>query len=86
MNGAGRVRPRVPAHRVVNRNGLLSGNAEFFFKQLAAVLMSSVWAFAFTYGMLWLIDRVTAVRVTAEVEETGLDSGLHGEEAYVGAL
>jgi ammonia channel protein AmtB len=36
--------------------------------------------------MLWLIDRVTAVRVTPGVEEAGLDSGLHGEEAYVGAL
>jgi Amt family ammonium transporter len=67
-------------------NGLLAGNADFLVKQVAAVLLSTVWAFAFTYGMLWLIDRVTAVRVTAEVEEGGLDSGLHGEEAYVGAL
>jgi methylated-DNA-protein-cysteine methyltransferase-like protein len=25
MNGAGRVKPKVPAHRVVNRNGDLSG-------------------------------------------------------------
>jgi Amt family ammonium transporter len=67
-------------------NGLLAGNADFLVKQVAAVLLSTVWAIAFTYGMLWLIDRVTAVRVTAEVEEGGLDSGLHGEEAYVGAL
>lgn len=29
MNGAGRVRPKVPAHRVVNRNGLLSGKHHF---------------------------------------------------------
>jgi methylated-DNA-protein-cysteine methyltransferase related protein len=29
MNGAGRVRPQVPAHRVVNRNGLLSGKHHF---------------------------------------------------------
>jgi methylated-DNA-protein-cysteine methyltransferase-like protein len=29
MNGAGRVRPRVPAHRVVNRNGMLSGKHHF---------------------------------------------------------
>ncbi len=67
-------------------NGLLAGNPEFFFKQLAAVVGASVWAFAFTYGMLWLIDRVTPVRVGAQVEEAGLDAGLHGEEAYVGAL
>jgi methylated-DNA-protein-cysteine methyltransferase-like protein len=29
MNGAGSVRPRVPAHRVVNRNGMLSGKHHF---------------------------------------------------------
>ncbi|MDP4263195.1 MAG: MGMT family protein [Bacteroidota bacterium] len=29
MNGAGRVRPKVPAHRVVNRNGILSGKHHF---------------------------------------------------------
>ena len=29
MNGAGRVKPKVPAHRVVNRNGILSGKHHF---------------------------------------------------------
>lgn len=29
MNGAGKVRPKVPAHRVVNRNGMLSGKHHF---------------------------------------------------------
>ena len=29
MNGSGRVRPKVPAHRVVNRNGMLSGKHHF---------------------------------------------------------
>ncbi len=29
MNGAGRVKPKVPAHRVVNRIGMLSGKAHF---------------------------------------------------------
>jgi methylated-DNA-protein-cysteine methyltransferase related protein len=29
MNSAGRVRPKVPAHRVVNRNGMLSGKHHF---------------------------------------------------------
>lgn len=29
MNGAGRVRPKVPAHRVVNRLGMLSGKHHF---------------------------------------------------------
>lgn len=29
MNGAHHVTPKVPAHRVVNRNGMLSGKAHF---------------------------------------------------------
>ena len=29
MNGAHNVKPKVPAHRVVNRNGMLSGKAHF---------------------------------------------------------
>jgi methylated-DNA-protein-cysteine methyltransferase-like protein len=29
MNGAGKVRPKVPAHRVVNRMGILSGKHHF---------------------------------------------------------
>ena len=29
MNGAHRIKPKVPAHRVVNRNGLLSGKHHF---------------------------------------------------------
>jgi Amt family ammonium transporter len=63
-------------------DGLLQGNPTFFFKQLAAVGISSVWAFTFTYGMLWIIDRITPVRVDLEHEQQGLDAGLHGEEAY----
>lgn len=29
MNGAGKIRPKVPAHRVVNRLGILSGKHHF---------------------------------------------------------
>ena len=29
MNGAHGIQPKVPAHRVVNRNGMLSGKAHF---------------------------------------------------------
>lgn len=29
MNGAHGIKPKVPAHRVVNRNGMLSGKAHF---------------------------------------------------------
>jgi Amt family ammonium transporter len=63
-------------------NGLLYGNPSFFFKQLVAVLFSSVWAFGFTYGMLRIIDMFTPVKVEMMSEEIGLDESLHGEHAY----
>ncbi len=66
-------------------DGLLSGQPgglAFFGQQCAAVAISSVWAFGFTYGMLWIIDRITPVRVAQTAEEKGLDTELHGEEAY----
>jgi Amt family ammonium transporter len=65
-------------------DGLIAGNSSFFLKQLAAIALSSVWAFSFTYGMLWLIDLVTPVKVDQQAEEAGLDSALHGETAYLG--
>ncbi|WP_199181070.1 ammonium transporter [Chromobacterium alticapitis] len=64
-------------------DGLLYGNADFLFKQVVAAVVSGAWAFGFTYGMLWLIDRVTPVKVGAAVEQAGLDVSLHGEEAYI---
>jgi ammonium transporter, Amt family len=65
-------------------DGLVFGNGAFFVKQLVAAALSSVWAFVFTYGMLWLIDRVTPVKVDPAAEESGLDAALHGETAYLG--
>jgi Amt family ammonium transporter len=67
-------------------DGLIAGNASFFLKECAAVALSSVWAFAFSYGMLWLIDRVTPVKVGEADEFAGLDESLHGEQAYLGGL
>ena len=64
-------------------DGLLFGNPGFFVAEAGAVVLAVVWAFGFTYAMLWLIDRITPVRVD-EAAETSLDAAVHGEEAYVG--
>ncbi|HXH93252.1 MAG TPA: ammonium transporter [Thermoanaerobaculia bacterium] len=64
-------------------DGLLRGNSHFFLVELAAVAISSAWAFVFTYGMLWLIDRITPVKVLDTAEVEGLDQALHGETAYI---
>jgi Amt family ammonium transporter len=63
-------------------DGLFRGNPHFFLIQLAAVSLSSVWAFVFTLGMLWVINHFTTVRVSESTEEIGLDEGIHGERAY----
>ena len=65
-------------------DGLFHGDASFFMKQCVAVIFSSVWAFGFTLAMLWLINRVTTVRVSEAGEQSGLDEAEHGEIAYVG--
>jgi Amt family ammonium transporter len=62
-------------------NGLLYGGSDFFVKELVAVVVSSIYAMAFTWAMLWLINRATPVRTT-EDEEQELDQAMHGEMAY----
>jgi Amt family ammonium transporter len=68
---------------MVTTNGLLMGGGfDFFWKQFITVIGVCVYAFIFSYLMLWLINFVTPVKVTKEEEEAGLDSSLHGEMAY----
>lgn len=64
-------------------NGLLYGGTDFFFKQIVAIVVSSIWGFGFTYAMLWAINKITPVRVEHADESSGLDSSLHGEIAYI---
>jgi len=63
---------------------LLAGNPSFFLAEVGAVILAGIWAFVFTYAMLFIIDRVATVRVSEATEDIGLDEGLHGEEAYAG--
>ena len=39
MNGSHRIRPKVPAHRVVNRQGLLTGKIHFDYPGQMAELL-----------------------------------------------
>jgi len=64
-------------------DGLLAGNPGFFFRPIGAAPFASVWAFVVSFGMLWLIDRITPVRVEDAIEEIGLDEGLYCEKAYL---
>ena len=64
-------------------SGLIAGNSKFFFVQLIAVTIAGAYAFFFTYGALFIINKITIVRVDEKEEEEGLDAVEHGEEAYV---
>jgi len=63
-------------------DGLIHGGGAFFVKQVVAIIGSSLYAFGFTWGMLWLINKFTPVRTTEQMEST-LDQSLHGEQAYL---
>lgn len=67
---------------MVTTQGLLYGESSFFFKQVIAVVGASAYAFIFTYLMLALINLITPVRVSESDELLGLDSSIHGEQAY----
>jgi Amt family ammonium transporter len=74
----------VFAAKAVNATGgigLIHHSGSFFFKQVAAGLGCSLYAFVFTYAMLAVIDVFTRVR-TGEEAERGLDEAMHGETAY----
>src|SRR5437016_1924380 len=78
----------VFASTTVNPNGgvgLVNGSGAFFGKQVTAGLACSLYAFAFTWVMLKVIDQITPVRV-GETDELGLDEAMHGETAYPGDL
>ena len=64
-------------------NGLLmGGGVRFFLIETGSVLLAATYSFGFSYAALWLINKVTPVKVSDEEEEAGLDESLHGENAY----
>jgi ammonium transporter, Amt family len=75
----------VFAYKSVNpagADGLLAGNAAFLGKQVAATGLTVVYALVVTWVILKVINAFDPIRVPDEVERKGLDSELHGEEAY----
>jgi len=79
----------VFASKAVNasgNNGLIFWNWTFFGKETIAVILASTYGFVFTYAILWLINKITPVRVTEEQELEGIDSAILGEQAYDNTL
>jgi Amt family ammonium transporter len=64
-------------------NGLIFGGVNFFLVEITSVFIVAIYAFAFTYGVLYFIDKFTPVKVRATDEMNGLDECQHGEKAYL---
>ena len=64
-------------------NGLFYGGGIFFLKQTVSVIGASIYAFVFSYIMLYLINFFTPVSISKDEEELGVDKVLHGENAYL---
>jgi ammonium transporter, Amt family len=62
--------------------GLLEGNPGQVGIQLVGVLVTIGWCALLTYLILKLVGFVTALRVTPEAEQIGLDITLHGESIH----
>ena len=65
-------------------DGLIYGSALLLSKQIAAVAVVWVFAFAGTWIMAKIINAVIGLRVKSEEEVVGLDISQHGEKAYGG--
>jgi Amt family ammonium transporter len=62
--------------------GLLEGNGRQVLHQAASVVIAWVLSIVGTLIILFVVDKLIGLRVTAEQERTGLDLTQHGEEGY----
>jgi Amt family ammonium transporter len=63
-------------------NGLIFGGSAFFWKETISVILAAAYGFIFTYILLWVINKITRVRVSEKEELEGIDSSILGERAY----
>jgi Amt family ammonium transporter len=50
--------------------------------QLVGIIVTLLWSFAVSLVIAKIVQAVTGLRVSADIEEQGLDVNLHGERAY----
>ncbi len=63
-------------------DGLIAGNTHQLMIQLFAVILTGIYAFVVTYGILYVVNFFVPVRVKVEEEIEGLDNAIHREMAY----
>ena len=69
------------ASLAVNPTGV-EGSLPQLGRQAVAVGVTLVFSFVATMAILRVVDRLVGLRVSADVEEEGLDHAVHGETAY----
>jgi Amt family ammonium transporter len=62
--------------------GLLYGDTRQFLIQLGGATLCAIWAFGATFAVFTVVNKIKSMRVTAEVEEEGLDVPEFGMPAY----
>jgi Amt family ammonium transporter len=62
--------------------GLIDGNPRQVLVQLAGVAVTVAWTGIMTFVILKLVGVLTALRVSPEAEQMGLDVTLHGESIH----
>lgn len=81
----GAVLTGVFASKVWNsagQDGLIKGNTSLFVEQLIAVAVAAAYAAVACFVVLKIVDALVGLRVAKDEELEGLDTALHGEEAY----
>lgn len=66
--------------------GLFYGNPGFFFTQLKAMTIVSLYSFVISFGIFKFINFILPLRVTEQEEELGLDETQHNEKYLQGTL
>ena len=59
--------------------GLAFGETKLFTHQMIALVGVSLFAFAMSYFLFYVVNKITPLRVSEEKEELGLDISQHGE-------
>eukprot|EP00775_Hariotina_reticulata_P006743 gene6743-6963_t len=62
-------------------NGAFYGNPMLLGKTLLVLVIIVPWFLVFTWGCLWVTDKIITLRVSDEEERAGLDVSKHGERA-----
>jgi len=66
----------------VNAQGLFYGNPHQFLVQLTGAVAAIVFSFIMTSLILFVIKKITGLRVEEDEEVQGLDRSMHGEAGY----